>query len=96
MKIKGDEFRNPKFNKKQKERIKKEIKNDNLKNFWPVIRTKECCEKTGRIILKNIAVSFYKVNELGNEIKLVDIRNTREWLRVVSDMKFSNMEEAHE
>lgn len=92
MSIRGEAFRKPIFNKAQKSLMKLETKLDSLKNFSPVIRTKECCEKTGRIIIKNTAVSFWKINESGSEVKLIDIRDSRNWLREVCQMRFEKME----
>lgn len=96
MSIRGEVFRKPIFNKAQKILMKQEIEKDSFMNFSPVIKTKECCEKTGRIIIKNTAVSFFKINELGNEIKLIDVRDPKNWLREVCQMKFENMEAVNE
>lgn len=96
MKIRGEVFRKPKFNKQQKEKIKEEIKKDRFKNFWPVVRDKKFCSKTARILIQNRAVSFWKVDELGRDIKLVDIRDSENWLKEVCQMKFVNIEAVNE
>lgn len=82
--MKGDVFKKLKLNQLQKERLRKELIKDRSKNFFPVIKIKECCPRTGRIIFRNVSSSFWNISEDGRKVELVKVNNPREWVEKVS------------